>query len=548
MANTLQMLEGPFPSKFLTMDEVTRHIELLTDISSHSQVLQCWDGRVLYNCKHDDGNHLISDQFFDMKVIIVNTASEFENNSTLDIIKFINTVYDVENPQLQNDTKLMTTKINNNHKSDLVEKYADLKLRLYNRFMFWPYLLEEIRNELNRDYKSNDINYNPKFIYYWENTAFITPKIINDKIELILPMTKTQMFNGLKQNQFAYCRNCIHLFRYPYDSKKSPQYPACIHDGDMEFKDAVICSRNKLEKGTLTLTFRPIANSVNSSKSQLCISEINMKIKFAFEKHFDFGRIFQSAAAEKSMYLQERYWLNIEDNMFLYTKETVSHALNGSQLVQKYKCSREVCDLIMAYGNSSQYVINLSRSWSTKKQFMLLSHSLALKSENIFDIECIQPPMYILIPARECTTVITKEWNFTFGIYCKPFKCTLNEIKLFEWDELSTRAVHDAECVTCQISQKEIECYHDSTARMLFEQDVSLEVDHVKFMYPKIRLTFKNSVENHFSFLVQFDIWNQKTRHFQPIYQNFIDTSRYDCYVMFGSSVDYSTFLCTRIK
>ena len=99
-------------------------------------------------------------------------------------------------------------------------------------------------------------------------------------------------------------------------------------------------------------------------------------------------------------------------------------------------------------------------------------------------------------------------------------------MKWFKWVELTRLAINHAECVTCEINSQEIEYYHDSSTSTLFEQDLSLELNHVKFMYPKIRLTFKNSIENHFVFVAQFDIWNAKTHDFQRIYQTFSITKR----------------------
>ena len=199
VARSMEILQVPFVNKFLTMDEVTRHIELAADIPHDSQVLQLWDGRTFYNCKLDDCNQFISDEFFAINLLIVNTVLQFQSGNTPDLIKHLIAIFNVNNPRPIETSAQDKTRYHYNPKTDLIKKYADMKLRLYNRFTYWPYLLEEISDELNRDHKSNSINYNPQVMYYWENTAYITSKIMNDKIALILPMTKEQIFYGLKK-------------------------------------------------------------------------------------------------------------------------------------------------------------------------------------------------------------------------------------------------------------------------------------------------------------------------------------------------------------
>ena len=660
----MDMLKVTFPGKFMTMNEIILHIELATSITEDSQLLQYSDGRVFFDSTKYDRYNFVPEKFFDTEILIVNTKSAYNKGNTPDIVKYLKENHKTILPKTPN-FRVSTWKRHYTYLDDekrVMYKHTDLKLALYERFNKWPYLLDEISDELNRDHKSNGINYNPKLMYYWENTAYITPRVVNDKVALIILMTKTQIFDKLKTNSFAYYRSHHNLEKwYKYNEKEYSYetvmpFPSLINDVNMEFRDIIVCSRYKYHKQD-AMRFRRIGSSDSKLKT---ITENSFKWNeynnSPFAAWFDIGTIFQPAAAQPAKPIptkaKHQKWLgdlinikhshtnsiNPNNSEFLYSKEMILRALNNSQLVVRCVCPQVVCNLILEYASSSQYLIDASTcdggfnfgkrdlfekrdklarlkldiinvnsnkntfDWDTvlttidyenttvatalldsltaringvpnmnerislataaikkfdnyvndkncEMKHIVLSHSLILKTENIFEIKCVEPPMAVLIPPKQ---YIKKGWHFKFGIYCKKFKCELGKTELFQWGKLhekdASKEEYHEECITCHVNRLSIECYINDPSIMVFEQNLSLDMENVKIMYPKIRLSFRNSIASHFLFVAEFDVWNEKTKRFERIHESFIDTSYYDCNVIFGSSACDSKFLFTRIK
>ena len=203
-----------------------------------------------------------------------------------------------------------------------------------------------------------------------------------------------------------------------------------------------------------------------------------------------------------------------------------------------------VATALRRFENDHDPILN----WKTAK-FMLLSHLLSLKSENVFEIKCVEPPIAVLMPIENA---VKKGWRFKFGIHCQTFNCELDETKFFKWIS-SSSGVYRRECVICDVNRLGIQCFYDHESDTAdepeYQHNLSLEeMRDVKFMYPRIRLTFKNSIENYHSFVAQFHIWDERPHQFELVHQGFINTNEYDCYVMFESPVYDSSFVFTRIK
>lgn len=269
------------------------------------------------------------------------------------------------------DDKTKSKNVIDVHHPKWVRKYYEQKLSLYKRFLMWPYLKNEILNELNNDFISNSSNYNPQLLYYWENTTYIAPKLINNKIALIISMTKQQVFGQLKKNDFVYYRsfrdyrNFTYDYYYNYERKQEEIQKVLSNDATTEHKDAIVDVRDKHDNKQ-EISCRTIGYGVNDMKIQRhtddewSISYNKIEESTPFGLWFDFGKIFEPTPADKN--------INNDDDdamttcTFLYRRDMIIRALRESQLVITHQCPLVICDVIFEF--SSPYLIDVSTDMS----------------------------------------------------------------------------------------------------------------------------------------------------------------------------------------
>lgn len=371
-----------FPSKAMTMVEVTHHIALVTNIPQNEQVLLYLDGRVFYHPQNHDCCNLVPRKFFDLPGLIVHTIDDYDENvrgredqykqSARQYIKVMNSSF----PKTSSDDKDDKDKSENDsgiHHPKWACKYSKRKLSLYQRFVMWPYLKNEILYELNSSFKSNCVNYNPQLLYYWENTAYIAPRVINNQIVLIIPMTKQQVFSQLKKNDFVYYRSFrdypnTYKFNLKYDynphynrNQNLPTRTVLSNDANMEFKDAIVDLRDK-HNNKEEIAFRTIGYGFNDMKIQKHTDdEWSMSKKSApFAHWFDFGAIFKPSATAATVQEGLFYSLihgnininkdqSIPKSNFLYARDMVVRALIDSELVMTSISNRFECSTSAIY-------------------------------------------------------------------------------------------------------------------------------------------------------------------------------------------------------